>query len=279
VFEPGSTFKIVTAVAALEEGVSHPNDLFDCEKGEWRYKTVTVNDHEPEGVLTFFRMMEVSSNIGLAKVGLRLGNQKFYDWIRSFGFGSRTGSEIPGESAGLLRAPSEWSGVSLPILSFGQEVGVTALQLACAYSALANGGTLWEPRFVQSIRTSSGSERTRASRVKVRRVMTPETAKIVGEMLEGVVLRGTGQEARLEGWSVAGKTGTAQKIDPKLKTYSPDKNVASFCGYAPAKNPRLTIVVILNEPQGITWGGYNAGPVFKNIAWHSLIHMGVPSDL
>jgi cell division protein FtsI (penicillin-binding protein 3) len=278
VFEPGSTFKVVTAAAALEEGRVKFQEVMDCERGSWRYADLTINDHEPEGLLTFAQAMEVSSNIALAKVGIRLGKEKLYDYIRAFGFGSRTGSEIPGESAGLLRPLPKWSGVSLPVISFGQEVGVTVLQLACAYSALANGGTLMEPRLYQEARNQWGEKRRWDSSMPVRRVISPQTAEALKKILEGVVLRGTGHDAFLEGWGVAGKTGTAQKIDPALKRYSPDKFVASFCGFVPTSKPRLTIVVIYDEPKGLAWGGYNAGPVFRNVAWHAMTYLGVPSE-
>ncbi len=278
VFEPGSTFKVVTAAAAIEEGLVRPSETFNCENGHWKYADMKIHDHEPEGILTFAQVIERSSNIGTAKVGLRLGKIKLYDYIRAFGFGARTGSEIPGESAGLLRPPSRWSGVSVPVISFGQEVGVTALQLACAYSAIANGGLLFEPRIFLGMRDQKGEERRWEASSLVRRVISPETAASLRKILQGVVDRGTGEPARLEGWSVAGKTGTAQKMDPRTKLYSENKFIASFCGFAPAKNPKLTIVVIYNEPQGVSYGGYNAGPVFKNVAWHALTYMGVPPD-
>jgi cell division protein FtsI (penicillin-binding protein 3) len=277
-FEPGSTFKVVTAAAALENQLAQPSDLLDCEKGKWKISGVWISDHEPQKVISFSRAMEVSSNIGLAKIGLRVGKEKFYDVIRSFGFGARTGLDLPGEAVGLLRPPNQWSGVSLPVISFGQEIGVTALQLACAYSAIANGGRLIEPRITMDADWPSGKTSRWASSSEIRRVISPETAKTVTTMMEGVVLRGTGENASVPGWSVAGKTGTAQKIDPRTRAYSPDKFVASFCGFVPARNPRLTLVVIVYEPKGVSWGGYNAGPVFKNIAWQTLSLMGVPTD-
>lgn len=279
VFEPGSTFKLVTAAAALEEKLVRPNEIFNCENGSWRHAGITINDHKREGLLTFAQAMEVSSNIALSKTGLRLGKERLYDYIRAFGFGSRTGSEIPGEGAGLLRPVSKWSGTSLPTVSFGQEVGVTALQLACAYSAIANGGLLLEPRIFREAQNQWGERRKWESPSLVRRVVSPATAAALQRILQGVVLRGTGHDAFLEGWSIAGKTGTAQKIDPALRMYSPDKFVASFCGFVPAAKPRLTIVVIYDEPKGVSWGGYNAGPVFRNVAWHAMTYLGVPSDM
>jgi cell division protein FtsI (penicillin-binding protein 3) len=277
-FEPGSTFKLVTAAAALEERVVRPQEVFNCENGRWKFADRTIRDHEPKGLLTFSQCMEDSSNIGLAKVGLRLGKEKFYDYVRAFGFGAKTGSEIPGEGAGLLRPPNKWSGTSLPVMAFGQEVGATALQLAAAYSAVANGGTLMEPRLFAEVKDADGKSRRWASGTAVRRVVSPATAEMLKTILEGVVVRGTGKDARLDGWTAAGKTGTAQKLDPSTGKYSDNKYVASFIGFAPAAKPRLTIVVIVDEPKGLEWGGYNAAPVFKNIAEHALTYLGVPSD-
>ena len=277
-FEPGSTFKVVTAAAALEEGIVRPQEVFNCERGHWKFLNRTIRDHEPKGLLTFTQCMEDSSNIGLAKVGLRLGKEKFYDYVRAFGFGARTGSEIPGEGPGLLRPPNRWSKTSLPVLSFGQEIGVTALQLVAAYSAVANGGVLLEPRVFREARDASGRTKRWESGTVVRRVVSPETASTLRKILEGVVLRGTGKDARLDGWSAAGKTGTAQKLDPATGTYSEKKYVASFIGFAPVDKPRLTILVVLDEPKGPEWGGYNAGPVFRDIARHALTYLGVPSD-
>jgi cell division protein FtsI (penicillin-binding protein 3) len=278
-YEPGSTFKVVTAAAALEERRVRPGDLFDCERGQWSLAGITINDHDPQGVLTFARSMEVSSNIGLAKVGLRVGKEQLYDYIRAFGFGSRTGSEIPGESAGLLKAPSEWSGTSLPVISFGQEVGVTPLQLVSAYSAVANGGWLREPRLFVEHRDATGRTRLWRRTPPVRRVISESTALTLRKILRGVVEKGTGGEAGLEGWSVAGKTGTAQKMDPATRRYSETQYVASFCGFVPSENPRLSILVVFDEPQGVSWGGTNAGPVFRNVAWRALTRMGVAPDL
>ncbi len=278
VFEPGSTFKVVLAAAALEEGTVKPGETFYCENGEWRYRDLTIHDHSREKILTFAQVIERSSNIGTAKVALRLGKEKFYDYVRAFGFGTLTGSEIPGESAGLLKPIPRWSGVSLPITSFGQEVSVTALQLACAYSAIANGGVLLEPRlFVEAV-DQIGGRKTWETPTAIRRVISEKTAARLRDILQGVVLRGTGKDALLDGWTVAGKTGTAQKIDPRTRKYSADKFVASFCGFVPAVKPRLTIVVVYDEPQGVSWGGYNAGPVFRNVAWHAMTYLGVSSD-
>lgn len=279
VFEPGSTMKAVMAAAALEENVVKPTDLFDCENGQWKFADIKIHDHEKRGILSFAQVIEYSSNIGTAKASLRLGRTKLHDYLRAFGFGSRTGSEIPGEAPGLLKPVNKWSGVSLPVISFGQEVGVTAIQLACAYSALANGGMLMEPRLFLEMVGADGERREWKDPLLVRRVISEKTAQQVTKILRGVVERGTGVDAKLDGWSVAGKTGTAQKIDPRTRQYSANKFIASFCGFVPAVNPRLTIVVVYDEPQGVEWGGYNAGPVFRNVAWHALTYLGVPPDV
>ncbi len=278
VFEPGSTFKLVTAAAALEENEIQAHEVLDCENGKWIYKGSRIKDHTPQKILTFEQVMEVSSNIGMAKAGIRVGKQKLYEYIRAFGFGTRTGCGIPGESVGLLRPPEKWSGISLPVISFGQEVGVTALQLSCAFSVVANGGVLFEPTLFQEVQNQWKKKRVWKKSSQVRRVISEETSLVVKRMLERVVLKGTGYDAKMDGWTVAGKTGTAQKIDPQIKTYSPDKHVASFCGFVPASRPRLTIVVVFDEPEGLYWGGHNAGPVFRRIARHVLTYLGVPSD-
>ncbi len=278
VFEPGSTFKIVTAAAALEEGLVRPGELINGEGGTWRVAALTINDHTPERRLTFTRAMAVSSNIGFAKVGLRVGAEKLYDYIRAFGFGARAGVELAGEGAGLLRPLRQWSRTTLPVVSFGQEIGVTAVQLAGAYSTVANGGTLFEPRLCLELRSPSGTVRRWSSPAPVRRVISTATAAVLTRILQDVVENGTGRDAALPGWTVAGKTGTAQKTDPATRAYSPDKFVASFCGFAPVLRPRLTVVVIFDEPKGISGGGYNAGPVFRNVAWQGLVKLGAPAD-
>ncbi|HOW28828.1 MAG TPA: penicillin-binding protein 2 [Elusimicrobiota bacterium] len=278
VFEPGSTFKVVTAAAALEEQLVSPNETFDCENGEWKTSGLTIHDHEREQILTFAQVIERSSNIGTAKVGLRLGKEKFFDYVRLFGFGAPTASELPGEASGMLRPISRWSGVSLPMISFGQEIGVTPVQLACAYSAIANGGTLMEARILQKVSDPGGVLKSWVIPSPIRQMVSPKTCQTVTRFLEGVVERGTGKAAAMTGWKVAGKTGTAQKIDPRTRKYSAEKYVASFCGFVPSRNPRLTIVVILDEPKGISWGGYNAGPVFRNVASHVLTYLGISPD-
>lgn len=269
VFEPGSTFKVVTAAAAIEENVVSLKEKFSGEKGEWKVKNITIHDHEPLASMTFQDIITHSSNIGTAKIAERLGKEKLYQYARLFGFGVFPGSGLPGESKGMLRALSKWSGVSTYVVSFGQEVGVTALQLTGAYSAIANGGELMEPKFVKAILSDSQEVKWKSSPSVVRKVFSPLTAKTLTTMLMSVVEQGTGQKAQiswLKDFKVAGKTGTAQKFDLKTKTYNQDLSLVSFCGFFPADNPKLTMVVILDEPEGKRWGGTDAAPVFRRIA-------------
>jgi cell division protein FtsI (penicillin-binding protein 3) len=269
VFEPGSTFKIVTAAAAIEKGAVSDSEVFDGEKGKWKVSTVEINDHEPLKKMTFEDIMVHSSNIGTAKIADRLGSGKMYQYSRLFGFGVFPGSGISGEAKGILRHPSEWSGVSKYAVSFGQEVGVTAIQLAGAYSTIANGGYLMEPRIVKGILSDEGEEVWEASHNCVRRVLSGESAKRLTEMLKKVVEKGTGINAQIQ-WdpstSVAGKTGTAQKFNVKKRKYDENLTLVSFCGFFPADSPQFTMVVILDEPEGRRWGGLDAAPVFRRIA-------------
>ena len=266
VYEPGSTFKLVTAAAALEEGVIGPHDTFDGERGRWKLYDATIHDHEPQGLMTFSQVIERSSNIGTAKIALRLGPQRLFRYARAFGFGADPSSGLPGESHGLLKTPREWSGLSCAMISFGQEVGVTALQVVDAYSAIANGGILMQPQIVKSLFKNSGEILWKEEPVPVRRVASEKTVSKLKEILTGVVERGTGTFARLSGFTVAGKTGTAQKIDPTTGRYSNTKMTVSFCGFLPVEDPKVTIYVVLDEPGGVSWGGTDAAPVFRRIA-------------
>jgi len=265
-FEPGSTFKLVTAAAALEEGIPKPNETFDGEKGHWKLFDATIHDHEPQGLMTFSQVFERSSNIGTAKIALRLGPQKLFRYARAFGFGAFPGSGLPGEARGLLKTPREWSGLSCAMISFGQEVGVTALQIVDAYSAVANGGILMQPQIVKDLAKDSGAALWKAEPIPVRRIISEKTALKLRKILTGVVERGTGTLAKVPGFTVAGKTGTAQKIDPATGRYSNAKMTVSFCGFLPVENPRVTIFVVLDEPSGLSWGGTDAAPVFRRIA-------------
>lgn len=278
VYEPGSTFKIVAASGALEEKLANTSENIWCESGRYSVSGHTIKDHEKKGFLTLPQILEYSSNIGTAKIGQRLGKEKLYQYIRQFGFYGLTGVDLPGESRGLLKAPENWSGLSLPVISFGQEVGVTALQVINAYSAIANGGQLLEPQVIREVRTPDGSVIKVSEKRAIRRVVSENVARQLRDMLAGVVEHGTGVAAQVPGYSVAGKTGTAQKRDPVTGRYSASCYVASFCGMMPANDPKLVIYVVLDEPQGDYWGSSRAGPVFARIAQRSAHYMQLSPD-
>jgi len=268
-YEPGSTFKIVTALAALDDGLVRPDETFDGERGRYQVSPgVFITDHEPQGPMTLAQVLEKSSNIGISKVVERVGASRFYRMARAFGFGARTGVALPGETAGELKPIPELTKVGLASSSYGYNLQVSAVQALGAYSAVANGGTLWEPKLVLDGKPP----------VKVRRVASEKAARALGEMLEGVVDRGTGETARIPGYRVAGKTGTAHKVDPLTHKYSPTAYTASFAGYLPASDPRWTILVILNEPKGAYYGALTAAPIFARIGKRLLALDGVPPD-
>ncbi len=282
-FEPGSTFKMVTFAAGLEEKKIALSEVYNCEAGKWKFGSVTINDHEPQSMLTLSEVMEKSSNIGTAKIGLKIGKETLYQYARAFGFGTRTGLPLPGETEGLLREPQRWSGVSLPILSFGQEIGVNAVQLCNAFSAIANRGVLLEPQIIKEvdeIRDGGIYKTTFQTRV-VRRVVSEQTAAALSAILKSVVEKGTGVMAKVPGYSVAGKTGTAQKIDPKTRRYSTSNYTSSFCGFVPAEDPQLVCLVILDNPKKDYWGGSTAAPIFSRIVSRSVNILGIspkPAD-
>lgn len=265
VYEPGSTFKMVTASAALEEHKVTPSDTIFCENGQWKIAGRNIHDHEKEGWLTFTDIISYSSNIGTAKVAMRLGETNMYHYARAYGFGMSTSIGLPGDSAGILRDPRQWSASSLETISFGQEVGVTPLQMVNAYSALANGGLLLEPRLYKGYVDADEEYHEWETRRVVRRVISPKTAAVVRGILEHVVEAGTGKEAQVAGFKVAGKTGTAQKFDNVTHQYHADRYLASFCGMVPADHPRLVIGVFLDEPQASHYGGAEAAPLFARI--------------
>ncbi|RMG16121.1 MAG: PASTA domain-containing protein [Deltaproteobacteria bacterium] len=277
IYEPGSVFKVFTIAAALETGAVAPTERFDCEGGAMRIGGHTIHDSRPHGVLSVTEILKVSSNIGAAKIARRLGKEGLVEALAAFGFGRRTGSGLPGEQPGILRPASSLSEVGLATVSYGQGVSATALQVATALSAIANGGRLMRPFVVARVRNGQGEviEETRPK--QVRRILSPGTARQVARMMEAVVAPGgTGTRARVPGYRVAGKTGTSEKVDPLTRTYSPDKRVASFAGFVPADTPRLVIVVVVDEPQGVKYGGVVAAPIFARIAEESLRYLGVP---
>ena len=264
-FEPGSVFKIVTASAALEEKRVSEEDKFFCENGEYRVANHILHDHQPHGWLTFREVIEESSNIGTTKVAQVLGPEVIYHYVRLFGFGAKTGIDLPGEINGMIKEPRFWSKTSIGAVPIGQEVGVTALQLASAISAIANGGQLMKPYIVEAIRDKHGEIIKEFSPTLVRQVISIDTAARVKKILTGAVEEGTGKLAKLEGFTAAGKTGTAQKLEPN-GAYSHNKFVGSFIGFAPAEEPLVAIVVTLDEPHPYYFGGVVAAPVFKNVA-------------
>ncbi len=275
-FEPGSVFKVILVAGALEEGVVHPDDRFFGENGSIEVGGVTIRDHEKYGWLTVRQILAQSSNVGAIKIGQKLGKSLYYHYISGFGFGSLTDVDLPGETPGFIRRPKNWSALSLPTLSIGQEISVTPLQLAAAFSAVANGGNLVRPYVVRAMRTPDGSLSRQIEPAVVRRVISPETARTLLNMLTAVVDGGTGKEAALEEYSVAGKTGTAQKLDPGTGRYSHRRVVVSFIGTVPAEAPRLVILVAVDEPEVNRWGGSTAAPAFREIARDAMQYLRVP---
>lgn len=268
-YEPGSTFKVVTALAAVEERLVSPEERFDGEGGKWQLSPgVTITDHEPEESMTLAQILERSSNIGIAKVAERVGPARFFRAARALGFGVRTGVPLPGETAGDLKPFSDLGKVGLAASSYGYGLAVSPLQMLGAYSALANGGTLYEPRLLLDGRAPG----------KVRRVASERAVAELGRMLEGVVERGSGKPAGVPGYRVAGKTGTSRKLDPITRKYSRKSYVASFAGWLPASEPRWTVLVIVDEPQGAYYGTLVAAPIFRRIARRLLALEGVPPD-
>ena len=279
-FEPGSIFKAVTAAAALEEKVVHPQERIDCSAGSIQVADRVIKDAHHNGVLTFAEVISESSNVGTIKVAQRLGKARFAKYIEAFGFGRKTGIDLPGEIPGLSKDYRLWSGVSLASMAIGQEIGVTPIQMAVAYSAIANGGTLLRPSIVAEVRDRAGSpDRTmRTLPAPVGRAVSPQTCAVLQKILQKVVENGTGQKAKPAGYTAAGKTGTAQKIDQRTGKYSHDDYVSSFVGFAPASSPKLVILVMVDSPVGVVWGGSVAAPIFRAVAEQSLAYLQVPPD-
>lgn len=275
-YEPGSTFKPFLLAAILEEGLISREKKIYCENGSFHVGGKTVRDHKKFQQLTLEEMLKYSSNIGFAKLGKALEREKFYDYLQNFGFGELTGIDLPGESSGMLRPPSSWFEIDLAAISFGQGVSVTPLQITAATAAIANGGLLMEPYVVEKITAGDGRlVQKRLPRVR-RRVLSEKTAAQVREMMISVTEPGgTGVRAALPGYRVAGKTGTAQKVDRVTGGYSPDKRVSSFVGFVPAESPALVISVTVDEPQGKAYGGLIAAPVFARFAGQSLSHLNI----
>lgn len=277
-YEPGSTMKALVAAAALEEKVMKPSTMLYGENGRMTIANTVIHDHEKSGWMTFAQVIQKSSNIGAAKTGMALGDQRLYRYLQAFGFGQKTEIDLPGEAGGLVKHPREWGRRSLASISMGQEIGVTPIQMVSAVAALANGGVLMKPYVVSEVRDAQGKALRQILPQVKRRVVSPETARTVTSILEGVVTDGTGAKAAIPGFRVAGKTGTAQKIDPRTGAYSSTLFVGSFVGFVPADNPRLAMIVVIDEPQGESWGGTIAAPVFRRVGEQVLNYLGVSSD-
>jgi cell division protein FtsI (penicillin-binding protein 3) len=273
-FEPGSTFKIVPIAAALEEGVTTPDEMIYCENGAIYVHGRRIKDHDPYGWLTVREIMQNSSNVGAIKLALLLREERLKKYIDRYGFGEKTMVDLPGEVPGTVRPVSNWTKTSIASVAIGQEIAVTPLQIVSLVATVANGGTRYKPYVVQKIQDAHGG--TVEIRPKGERVMSTTTAQSLRGMLEDVVTNGTAKTSQLDGYRAAGKTGTADKIDPATGRYT--KYVASFAGFAPAGDPRLAIIVVVDEPKGQYYGGQVAAPSFKRIAEKALRLMSVPPD-
>ena len=281
VYEPGSTFKMVTVAAALEEKLTRPDEMVDCQMGAIVVGGMRIRDHEKFGVIPVTDIIVHSSDVGAIKLGLRLGEERFDHYIRAFGFGTQTGVELPGETRGLAKPVSRWSKVSIGAISMGQEIGISAIQLAGLVSTIANDGVWQAPHIVaapQGVLREVASQPDGTPPAEQRRVISNLTAAQMKMMLQQVVLRGTGRKAQLDGFSAAGKTGTAQKVDPSTGAYSRTKYIGSFAGFAPINNPALTVVVILDSAVGLHQGGQVCAPVFQRVMQQALEYLNVPHD-
>jgi cell division protein FtsI (penicillin-binding protein 3) len=280
VYEPGSTFKLVTISAALEEKLTNPDEVFDCQMGSIVYNGMRIRDSKPHGLLPVWGVLAESSDVGAIKIALRLGEDRFYKYIRAYGFGQQTGIELPGETRGLTKPVSRWSKVSIAAISMGQEIGISPLQLAGLVSTFANDGVWVAPRIVAGKVEPQDTPQTVAFHPGAsRRVISSYTAAEMRSMMQKVVLEGTGRKAILEGYTSAGKTGTAQKVDPATGAYSKTKYIGSFAGFAPLNNPQIVVAVILDSAVGLHQGGQVSAPVFRRVAQQVLEYLHTPHDL
>ncbi len=273
-YEPGSTLKPFLAAFALDRGLARPDTKFDCENGLWKHGPRILHDHHPYGTLTLADGLRVSSNIFAAKLGaLTLGRDRLHECLTAFGFGARTGIDLPAEDDGKLAPAKKWSIYTLTSVPIGHEIAVTPLQLACAMAAIANGGTLWRPYAILRVVDADGSVLAENAPRATRRVLGPKAAAQMVEILKSVVDSGTGKKAQVPGVAVAGKTGTTQKVDPRTGRYGHEKYISSFVGFAPAEEPRVCVAVVIDEPQGEYYGGAVAAPVVAEIIATGLIHV------
>jgi cell division protein FtsI (penicillin-binding protein 3) len=276
-FEPGSTFKIAMATTALEYGAVNQEELFDCSEGSIMLAKHKVRDYRPFGQLSFRDIIVFSSNVGAIKVGQRMGKKDYCTKLREFGFGEKCGIDLPGESRGILRPYYGWSNSSTGAISIGYEIAVTPLQLISFISAVANGGYLLEPKLIEKIINIDGAVEKEFSKTIRRRIFSQDTAKILKSIMEGVVVRGTGKQAAIKGYRIAGKTGTAQKLDPS-GGYSNSRYTSSFVGFLPVSKPQIAIVVVIDEPKSKYYGGAVAAPVFREIAKLVIRYMRISPD-
>lgn len=277
-FEPGSTIKIFSAAAALSSGTCSPSTIFFCENGAYRVGRNTIHDTHPRGWLSLQQIIKYSSNIGITKVVEMTGPEALYATLKNFGFGDKTGLDCPGETTGVLTPSNRWSKIDTSAIAFGQGMSTSAIQLVSAAAAIANGGTLMKPFIVQSITNEHGRILKQTTPEIIRRAVSPEVAAIVKRIMQTVVTEGgTGTSAFLDGYTVGGKTGTAQKTD-QSGSYARGKYTSSFIGFAPADDPRLVILVVIDEPTDAHYGGTVAGPAFQKIAHETLQHLNVPPE-
>jgi cell division protein FtsI (penicillin-binding protein 3) len=277
IYEPGSTFKIVAYSAAIEEKLVKPTDLIDCQMGSINLLGRIISDTHAYGTLTITEALAKSSNVAAIKLGLRVGKERMYDYMMRYGFNQKTGIELKGETRGVVRRPEKWHPSSMGSVAIGQEVGVTPIQMAAAFATIANDGVRVAPHLIREVQDANGQviERTTP---ETHRVLSVETARTLRPMLESVIVKGTAKQAQLDGYTAAGKTGTAQKIDPNTRAYSKTKYVASFVGFAPVENPAVVIIVVIDEPAGSYYGGTVAAPVFREIAESVLPYLDVAPD-
>ncbi|MCI0468517.1 MAG: penicillin-binding protein 2 [Nitrospirae bacterium] len=277
-YEPGSTFKIIGAAAALEEGAATLNKRFDCSAGYIEVGGKKIKDAHRHGILTFKEVIQKSSNVGAVKIGMLLGSERLFSYIKRFGIGDPTGIDLAGEAACLIRGTDKWSKMSIGAVSIGQEVSVTPLQVLRAYSAVANGGSLVKPFVVSEIVSQTGASVYKAVREN-KRILSSKTVNILKDILETVTEEGgTAKKASVDGNRAAGKTGTSQVFDPRIKRYSKEKYVSSFVGFVPSQEPSFAMIVVINEPKGAIYGGDVAAPLFRQIASDALSYLNVPRE-
>ncbi|MZG30232.1 MAG: penicillin-binding protein 2 [Nitrospinae bacterium] len=278
-YEPGSIFKPIVAAAALDKGLARPHDIYFCENGKLKIGKANIgeaSDHK-FGWMTMSDIIAKSSNIGAIKIAQQVGKKPFYEYIRKFGFGEKSGLSLPGESAGQLKDQKNWSNLSLASISFGHEIAVTPIQMVTAMSAIANGGMLMEPHIIKAL-IKDGEVVEKFGPRKIRRVISKKTSLQMVEILKSVVKNGTGKKAALDGFDVAGKTGTAQKYNMETRSYSSTEFISSFIGFVPADSPRLVILVMIDNPKGLHWGSVVSAPVFQKIAKKALRYLDITSS-